>query len=69
MFTIKFTGEMKDWGCGILQPELVQQFGKYFIMKPGHTVEEIENETIEIIPCSEEETQKVKEQFGIPDEE
>lgn len=68
MFTIKLTGNMEDWGCGILHPDLVHQFDRFFIMKKGHTLDEIINDTFEAIPCSDEVTQKVIERFGIPDD-
>jgi hypothetical protein len=66
MFTISFTGVMEDWGCGFLHPEYVQQCDKYFVLKEGYTLEDIENKTIEIIPCTEEQISKLTELDKIP---
>jgi hypothetical protein len=66
IFTISFTGVMEDWGCGLLHPEYVQQCDKYFVLKEGYTLEDIENKTIEIIPCTEEEISKLNELDKIP---
>jgi len=66
IFTISFTGVMEDWGCGFLHPEYVQQCDKYFVLKEGYTLEDIENKTIEIIPCTEEEISKLNELDKIP---
>jgi len=57
---------MEDWGCGFLHPEYVQQCDKYFVLKEGYTLEDIENKTIEIIPCTEEEISKLNELDKIP---
>jgi hypothetical protein len=66
IFTISFTGVMEDWGCGFLHPEYVQQCDKYFVLKEGYTLEDIENKTIEITLCTEEEISKLTELDKIP---
>ncbi len=56
---------MEDWGCGLLHPEYVHQIDKYFVLKEGYTLEDIQNKTIEVVPCTEEQLAKISDRFGI----
>lgn len=68
-YKIRLTGQTESWGYGLPTSDFIHFLGNgVFALRPGASLSDIENSTIEIVALNDSEISIIKERCSLPDD-